>query len=239
MPRSAKRSAATPKENPLVPNTLLLALDRTMRAMRAAPRSNVRGEEALRASILLLLREGDLICDLATQTAGQGPRPKAAPPWLELRETSAARGITMLLGGAGVLRAQAGQSKGAAEDRPLLVVLLQAAALSRQQWRQALETASQQSLPMVFVTRPAASGTAGALSDSSQAHGVPGIPVDAVDAVALCRVLGESMLRARHGDGPTLIESMHWRLAAKQEDPLRRHTAVLRSRGLVPSGRGV
>ena len=45
--------------------------------------------------------------------------------------------------------------------------------------------------------------------------GVPGIPVDAGDAVALYRVAQESMGRTRGGDGPVLIECMEYRLEGK------------------------
>ena len=44
------------------------------------------------------------------------------------------------------------------------------------------------------------------LSARTARWGVPGIPVDAGDAVALYRVAQESLGRTRGGDGPVLIE---------------------------------
>ena len=49
---------------------------------------------------------------------------------------------------------------------------------------------------------------------------MPGIPVDAADAVALSRVLQESILRARHGDGAALLEPIPWTIG-RPVDPLR------------------
>jgi TPP-dependent pyruvate/acetoin dehydrogenase alpha subunit len=54
--------------------------------------------------------------------------------------------------------------------------------------------------------------------------GVPGIPVDAADAVALYRVAQESLGRTRAGDGPVLIECLEYRTEGKGKrapvDPL-------------------
>jgi TPP-dependent pyruvate/acetoin dehydrogenase alpha subunit len=44
---------------------------------------------------------------------------------------------------------------------------------------------------------------------------VPGIPVDAADAVALYRVAQESLGRTRGGDGPVLIECVEYRAEGK------------------------
>jgi acetoin:2,6-dichlorophenolindophenol oxidoreductase subunit alpha len=44
------------------------------------------------------------------------------------------------------------------------------------------------------------------LAPKTARWGVPGIPVDAGDAVALYRVAQESLGRTRGGDGPVLIE---------------------------------
>jgi len=77
-------------------------------------------------------------------------------------------------------------------------------------WRQVLGLASKLELPVIFVVLPAAKAARGAgvakVSDKSRRYGVPGIPVDLADAVALYRVAQESMGRARGGDGPVVIE---------------------------------
>jgi acetoin:2,6-dichlorophenolindophenol oxidoreductase subunit alpha len=77
-------------------------------------------------------------------------------------------------------------------------------------WRKVLELAGKLELPLIFVVLPAEKGERGDgvanLSAKTARWGVPGIPVDAGDAVALYRVAQESLGRTRAGDGPVLIE---------------------------------
>jgi TPP-dependent pyruvate/acetoin dehydrogenase alpha subunit len=78
------------------------------------------------------------------------------------------------------------------------------------------------------VVLPAAKGHKRAgvveLSGKTTRWGVPGIPVDAGDAVALYRVAQESLGRTRGGDGPVLIECVDYRAEGKAKtataDPL-------------------
>jgi TPP-dependent pyruvate/acetoin dehydrogenase alpha subunit len=77
-------------------------------------------------------------------------------------------------------------------------------------WRKVLELAGKLELPVIFVVLPALKGERGDgmtnVSAKTARWGVPGIPVDAGDAVALYRVAQESLGRTRGGDGPVLIE---------------------------------
>ena len=77
-------------------------------------------------------------------------------------------------------------------------------------WRRVLELAGKLELPVIFVVLPAGRGEKSDgranLSGKTARWGVPGIPVDAGDAVALYRVAQESLGRTRGGDGPVLIE---------------------------------
>jgi acetoin:2,6-dichlorophenolindophenol oxidoreductase subunit alpha len=95
-------------------------------------------------------------------------------------------------------------------------------------WRTLLGLASKLELPVIFVVLPAAKGSKKAgvveLSGRTSRWGVPGIPVDAGDAVALYRVAQESLGRTRAGDGPVLIECVEYRAESKGKkaavDPL-------------------
>jgi TPP-dependent pyruvate/acetoin dehydrogenase alpha subunit len=82
-------------------------------------------------------------------------------------------------------------------------------------WRKVLELAGKLELPVIFVILPVAKGAkrsgVGNLSQKTAQWGVPGIPVDAGDAVALYRVAQESLGRTRGGDGPVLIECVAYR----------------------------
>jgi TPP-dependent pyruvate/acetoin dehydrogenase alpha subunit len=82
-------------------------------------------------------------------------------------------------------------------------------------WRKVLELAGDLELPVIFVILPVVTGAkrngVGNLSQKTARWGVPGIPVDAGDAVALYRVAQESLGRTRGGDGPVLIECVAYR----------------------------
>jgi TPP-dependent pyruvate/acetoin dehydrogenase alpha subunit len=86
-------------------------------------------------------------------------------------------------------------------------------------WRQVLGLASKLELPVIFVVLPAVKGEKrnepADLSAKTARWGVPGIPVDVADAVALYRVAQESMGRTRGGDGPVLIECIQCRVKGK------------------------
>ena len=95
-------------------------------------------------------------------------------------------------------------------------------------WRRMLELASKLELPIIFVILPGVEGEKRDqvmnLSGKTARWGVPGIPVDAGDAVALYRVAQESLGRTRGGDGPVLIECVEFRTGGKggslRVDPL-------------------
>ena len=81
--------------------------------------------------------------------------------------------------------------------------------------RKALTFAREKALPVLFVVLPApppkdAKGTTSSISSIALRCGVPGMPVDAHDAVAIYRVAQEAIGHARIGGGPALIESMHF-----------------------------
>jgi len=88
------------------------------------------------------------------------------------------------------------------------------------------------------------------LSDRAKGYGIPGITIDGTDVLEVYRVCKEAVLRARKGDGPTIIESvtmrMHghaahdnaWYVPKKQfeewkkKDPVDRFEKVLLNEGI-------
>lgn len=50
------------------------------------------------------------------------------------------------------------------------------------------------------------------IAQKAIAHGIPGIQVDGNDAIAVYKVTSEAIERARNGEGPTLIESITYRV---------------------------
>jgi len=59
------------------------------------------------------------------------------------------------------------------------------------------------------------------LADKAKGYGIPGVRVDGLDALAVYEAAREAVDRARAGDGPSLIEAVHYRAAphATADDP--------------------
>jgi acetoin:2,6-dichlorophenolindophenol oxidoreductase subunit alpha len=93
--------------------------------------------------------------------------------------------------------------------------------LAKWQWRRVLELVSKLDLPMIVVALPGAekkNPTAKSLSSKARSWGLPGMPVDASDAVALYRVAQESMGRTRMGGGPVLIDCVTYKTKGEKAD---------------------
>ena len=123
----------------------------------------------------------------------------------------------------------------------LTVAYVDRGELSLPEWKPILRFAGAHALPTIFVVQGAAAGNRtaarpGQLSLASSACGVPGIPVDAADPVALYRVAQESMLRARAGGGPVLMECIPFQIAGKKSaaaDPIATMKQFLLQRKIV------
>ncbi len=93
------------------------------------------------------------------------------------------------------------------------------------------------------------------LAQKALAYGFPGMQVDGNDLLAVCAASREAVERARHGEGPTLIECMTYRLgvhttaddptryrsdeevrAWERKDPLPRVRAYLEKKNLLEAG---
>jgi pyruvate dehydrogenase E1 component alpha subunit len=59
------------------------------------------------------------------------------------------------------------------------------------------------------------------LADKASGYGIPGVRVDGLDVLAVYDAAREAVDRARAGEGPTLIEAVHYRAAphATADDP--------------------
>ncbi len=114
-------------------------------------------------------------------------------------------------------------------------------------WREALHYAARHTLPILLVTwNDAFAGRAPAETGHRQSEpshaAAPVIPVDSKDVVAIYRVAHESIHKARHGGGPTLIEAVSFPassspalselLAGSAADPIGRMEEYLSAKGL-------
>ncbi len=99
------------------------------------------------------------------------------------------------------------------------VILLAGNSLASRQWQRFLQDAAHLNAPVVVAALPSAVPGVAALATRC---GVPGIPVDAADPIALYRVVGESIGRACAGGGPALIETLRLTPSADARALLRR-----------------
>jgi TPP-dependent pyruvate/acetoin dehydrogenase alpha subunit len=112
--------------------------------------------------------------------------------------------------------------------RGIVVAYARKGEMAPSAWRRVLAPAQNLDLPIVFVvlarTGPRKKGAElTEVCKFARRVGVPAIPVDSCDAVALYRVTQESFGRTRSGDGPVLIESVSWRIKGTRDsvdDPL-------------------
>ena len=238
-PKMALKAKGEPGENPLVPNAKLRAmyvamlearvLEETLQkrpGTRAKRRriASIRGQEAVRASTALQLESDDLIVD-ANASAGMSSILGADPATLLKSYTSskpvktavarvlpaiadAEERLQMALGAAMALKTQS--------RRGVIISYLQRDELSPAAFARLFVPAATHDLPVIVILLPRTTGykkgdeVAGIAKVAGKSR-VPGIPVDACDAVALYRVIQESLGRTRGGDGPVLIECITWR----------------------------
>ncbi len=100
---------------------------------------------------------------------------------------------------------------------------------SRADFHEALAIASVQRLPNVFViennqfaysTPVALQSRSVKFSDKAVAYGIPGITVDGTDVLAVRDAVGDAVVRARAGEGPSIVEGVTMRMHGHAEhDP--------------------
>jgi acetoin:2,6-dichlorophenolindophenol oxidoreductase subunit alpha len=197
------------------------------RGMKARQKlGSTRGEEACRVSMAIELVAGDLVSDAQVSVAmgllagvkvdsllqyvakvnssakmpAEGGDVGRQLPWIE----NVGDRLRMAMGAA--------LSFKTLKRTNIVTAYVREGKMSKGAWRQVLAIASKLELPIIFVVLPQGSGRkkkrkgAGGLSTLARSSGVPGIPVDSSDAVALYRVAQESLGRMRGGDGPVLVE---------------------------------
>jgi TPP-dependent pyruvate/acetoin dehydrogenase alpha subunit len=98
---------------------------------------------------------------------------------------------------------------------------------------QALKAAGDRQLPILFVRQtrlPAEPPRGNKQTGAAEISGIPDIPVDGSDVVAVYRVSTEAITHARKGNGPTLIDCIFEPSEAR--DPLLQMESYLTRKGL-------
>lgn len=237
-------SEVTPFENPLVPHRKMKQMyegivtsrilgDMLRRRHGLAKHSFARGTEACRVSVLLDLKSDDLTSDpssplqtallrgvslssiLAHADAAASDSKKdifsaklPLPSLLPSLKRSSDR-IRIALGAALAIRRL--------HLRSVVIFFATAGELKISVWQKSLKFAAQEELPILFVVLPDGKSASGDLCAIAATAGLPGIPVDASDAVALYRVAQESIGRMRANDGPALMECIPFLLKEGKE----------------------
>jgi acetoin:2,6-dichlorophenolindophenol oxidoreductase subunit alpha len=198
------------------------------------------GQEACRVSTAIDLEPGDLVSDahagVAMELLAGAPVDSLLRHVTELASGTNKRGAS--LGGDGVARQlpwiedvgdRLRMAMGAAltfktmKQPHIVVAYVRHGEVSNGLWRQILSLASTFELPVIFVVLPDGPGKkkkrngADVLTAKARSWGVPGIPVDAGDAVALYRVAQESIGRTRNNGGPVLVECVTYQLKNEQK----------------------
>jgi acetoin:2,6-dichlorophenolindophenol oxidoreductase subunit alpha len=212
---------------------------------------STRGEEALRVSTAIDLEPGDLVSDSQMGVVMELLLGEKVNPLLQraaqlrsgkkVKETKMAGASGRLLPWIDDAGERLRLAMGAALSfktlgRPNVVIAYAwRDSLSKKDWTRFLSLASKLELPMIFVALPSVKSSGKkkkeSLSEDARRAGVPGIPVDAGDAVALYRATQESIGRIRGGDGPVLIECLQF--ASRGEDGFRPVDPLLQLGGFL------
>ena len=252
------KGAGEAGENPLVPNAKLRQMYTAMlearmledavtkKAKGRGRIASIRGQEAVRVSTAIELGVEDLVSDVAT-SAGMGVILGGEPASLLNRfskaktekasEGAGDRLLPVTKDAEERLRVAVGAAAALKSQRRggVVVAYARAREISNVGWRSVLGPAAKLELPVIFVVLPRTRGAkkGGSLAAACHAAGVPGMSVDACDAVALYRVTQESLGRTRACDGPVLIECAAWHVEGKRtapDDPLEHLRAFLLER---------
>lgn len=206
-------------------------------------RTSVAAREGWLAASTMQLEAGDLLCLETGEEAQQALAP--LPGYAERHQSSE----TGELPPAFRLPAAAGVACGFKRSgNKALVLSFASAGTVEPGWADALTWAQRDQLPLLLacaemrvpgLKRQGNVLTWESVTAVAQRIGLPVFPVDAEDAVAVYRVMYESVLRARDGGGPAVLwgvfSSRSRAMLSRSSQPIARLEAYLRVRGIRPS----
>lgn len=220
-------------ENPLLPNRKLQQLYAAMLRARALAARPI-GLEAIFATLAEQLEPGDVVITSAQPSPlTELLQPSKRKPQARVMNSP----ISPLAFAAGV----AAVTRLAGGDR--LVTALLDTRKPETEWAALLDYAQRDRLPLVLICPEISSARSAkantpltwqALSRVVKKLAFPVLTVDGADAVAMYRAMQESVLRARHGDGPALL----WCLMpppgrSKELSPVQRLERYMEARSIA------
>jgi TPP-dependent pyruvate/acetoin dehydrogenase alpha subunit len=205
-------------ENPLIPHAkyqqLYTAMLRAQMLEAKLPAAQ-RAPEAVAAGLIIDLRPEDVLISpapshrflkgVALKSLAAKKQPRKADPGFPAQNIlpTIADSAAAIYAAVGVAFTQKLNSTGGRNSNIVLAFTTDAAACM-----QAARLAEEHRLPILFVFPQ--NGANAALTMATRRYGIPGMPVDRDDTVAVYRVAQEAIARARSGGGPTLIECMRY-----------------------------
>jgi 2-oxoisovalerate dehydrogenase E1 component len=135
-------------------------------------------------------------------------------------------GTNGLVGGGIPLAVGLGMSAQVQEKNHVAVAFFGDGAICHGAFHESVSLAAIKKAPVIFVcennlyatcTPIAASNLNDDIASKAAAYGIPGVRVDGNDVLAVQRVAGEAIERARKGEGPTLIEAVTYRTVGHHE----------------------
>jgi pyruvate dehydrogenase E1 component alpha subunit len=231
-------------ENPLLPHRKLRELHKRMLRGRELERKqglrSAEAREGLLAATVMQLLPGDVLCAQAGDATAWALLPKAVVPGPRAasnatqKRSAAVEAVAPAIGAR--LTASAGVALGmqSAGTDGLVLTLLQGGT-GEPGWAETLGWAQERQLPLIVVCSDAMGGRAAkpgkrkgleamtwlAVDRVAKRLRLPVLAVDGEDAVAVYRVMQESVIRARSGAGPSLIWAVMTPATAKGGRPSR------------------
>jgi TPP-dependent pyruvate/acetoin dehydrogenase alpha subunit len=226
-------------ENPLIPNakyqqlyTSMLRAQMLEAKLAPAPQ---RMPEAVASGLLIDLRDEDaLVSPAPSHRFLKGvplkhlfAKKRSLPPGFPAQNIlpAIADGVAEINTAVGIAFTFQRSSCGDRNSNVVLAFTTDASACVR-----AARLAEHHRLPILFVyTQPGKKAT---LSIRARRYGIPGMPVDRDDAVAVYRVAQEAIARARSGGGPTLVECMRYTVPQPSQSAIATMERTLKRKGL-------
>ncbi len=201
-------------ESPLIPHARMRALYRGLVEARSLNKKKLRNREACWVAPAIDLKPGDLtsiakdawlldyIRALGTREAARAAT-RADVAKIDKTPASKLTPIDRMLCAVGMAMAV---------PKPSVVVAYTAAdELTPKEWKRLLTAATDGALPLVIVATPGQTDISGIVKRMG-AKAVVVIPVDAGDAVAIYRVMQETLVRARADGGVVVVECIDCRV---------------------------